>query len=69
MFKIRDAVGKPYLLIGGQAVNYWAERYLATEPQLEALQPFTSEDIDFKGGHEDVRRIAKQLELTPVFPP
>ena len=42
--------GQPYLLIGGQAVNYWAERYLATEPQLKSLQPFTSEDIDFKGG-------------------
>ena len=42
--------GQPYLLIGGQAVNYWAERYLAAEPQLETLRPFTSEDIDFKGG-------------------
>jgi hypothetical protein len=43
VFKIRDAAGQPYLLIGGQAVNYWAERYLAVEPQLEKLQPFTSE--------------------------
>ena len=50
VLKIRDAAGQPYLLIGGQAVNYWAERYLVTEPQLEPLQPFTSEDIDFKGG-------------------
>ncbi len=28
LFKIRDAAGQPYVLIGGQAVNYWAERYL-----------------------------------------
>ena len=56
-------------LIGGQAVNYWAERYLATEPQLVSLQPFTSEDIDFKGGHADVQRIARQLELAPGYPP
>jgi hypothetical protein len=49
-------------------VNYWAERYLATEPQLQPLQPFTSQDIDFKGGSEDVRRIAAQLGLHASFP-
>ena len=69
VFKIRDATGQPYILIGGQAVNYWAERYRAIEPQLEALQPFTSEDIDFKGDQADVRRIATQLDLRPSFPP
>ncbi len=69
VLKIRDADGQPYLLIGGQAVNYWAERYLAVEPQLQSLQPFTSEDIDFKGGLDDVQRIARQLELTPGYPP
>jgi hypothetical protein len=68
VFKIRDAAGQPYVLIGGQAVNYWAERYLPTEPQLKPLQPFTSEDIDFKGGRIDVQRIARQLELTPRYP-
>ncbi|HUA68394.1 MAG TPA: hypothetical protein VMA13_07575 [Candidatus Saccharimonadales bacterium] len=68
VFKIRDAAGQPYILIGGQAVNYWAERYLAGEPELKPLQPFTSQDIDFKGGTEDVRRIAGQLELTPTYP-
>ena len=69
VFKIRDATGQPYVLIGGQAVNYWAELYLSAEPQLAKLQPFTSEDIDFKGGHADVQRIARQLELTPAYPP
>lgn len=69
VLKIRDAAGQPYILIGGQAVNYWAERYLAVEPQLEPLRPFTSEDIDFKGSHADVQRIARQLELTPGYPP
>lgn len=68
VLKVRDAGGQPYILIGGQAVNYWAERYLAVEPQLEPLKPFTSEDIDFKGGSEDVRRIARQLQLTPGYP-
>jgi hypothetical protein len=55
IFKIRDSNGQPYILIGGQAVNYWAEHYLSAEPQLAKLQPFTSEDIDFKGGHADVQ--------------
>jgi len=68
VLRIRDAAGKPYVLIGGQAVNYWAERYLTSEPRLEQLQPFTSEDIDFKGGTDDVRRIAQQLDLTPTYP-
>jgi hypothetical protein len=68
VFKIRDVDGQPYILIGGQAVNYWAEHYLSAEPQLAKLQPFTSEDIDFKGGHADVERIARQLELNPNYP-
>ena len=68
VLKTRDAGGQPYVLIGGQAVNYWAERYLPIEPQLKPLQPFTSEDIDFKGNREDVQRIARQLELHPVYP-
>jgi hypothetical protein len=69
VFKIRDAHGQPYVLIGGQAVNYWGEHYLSAEPGLEKLRPFTSEDIDFKGGHADVQRIARQLDLTPSYPP
>ena len=69
VFRIRDAAGEPYILIGGQAVNYWAERYLPTEPELKALHPFTSQDIDFKGNLDDVQRIAKQLESSPNYPP
>lgn len=69
VFKIRNADGQPYVLIGGQAVNYWAERYLAAEPELQKFLPFTSEDIDFKGSHDDVQRIARQLALYPSYPP
>ena len=65
VLQVRNAERQPYLLIGGQAVNYWAERYLAAEPELTKLQPFTSEDIDFKGSREDVQRIARQLLLRP----
>lgn len=68
IFRIRDAAGRPYVLIGGQAVNYWAERYLPTEPELRQLLPFTSEDIDFHGRREDVQRIADQLNQKPAYP-
>jgi hypothetical protein len=68
VFKIRDAAGQPYVLVGGQAVNFWAEHYLSQEPELQALRPFTSEDIDFKGTHADVQRIAAQLEANPGYP-
>lgn len=68
VFQVRNPAGLPYVLVGGQAVNYWAERYLADEPELRKLVPFTSGDIDFLGGREDVRHIARQLELTPIFP-
>ena len=69
VFKVRNPAGQPYVLIGGQAVNYWADRYLAVEPELQKLQPFTSEDIDFKGDREDVQHIARQLALSPGYPP
>lgn len=68
VFRIRNAEGLPYVLIGGQAVNYWAERYLAIEPELRKHAPFTSRDIDFRGNRDDVRHIAGQLEREPVFP-
>jgi hypothetical protein len=69
VLKIRDPDGQPYILIGGQAVNYWAERYLPAEAELEKLRPFTSQDIDFKGGRADVGHIARQLDLAPGYPP
>ncbi len=68
MLKIRNPAGLPYVLIGGQAVNYWAGRYLASEPDLQKHIPFTSEDIDFCGNREDVRHIAGQLNQMPAFP-
>ena len=68
IFLVRNPDGKPYVLVGGQAVNFWAELYLAAEPALKKHMPFTSGDIDFRGNREDVRHIADQLELTAVFP-
>lgn len=48
------------VLIGGQALNHWAERYADT-PELAAAAPFTSKDIDFYGKPEHVERCAELL--------
>ena len=39
--------GTGLLLVGGQAVNLWAERYQIEEPEILRYQPFTSRDADF----------------------
>lgn len=46
------------ILVGGQAVNLWAERYQAKDTSISAFQPFTSIDADF------YRRTAK-IQLPP----
>jgi hypothetical protein len=55
------------VLVGGQAVNFWAERYLPRlSPELRAVAPFTSKDIDFAprsgGGREEMTEMAERLE-------
>ena len=69
LFHIRNPEGRHYIIIGGQAVNYWAERYLGVEPELHEHAPFTSADIDYCGNRDDVHYIAGQLKLVPAFPP
>lgn len=68
VLQTRNPAGKPYVIIGGQAVNYWATRYLAQEAELSVWQPFTSKDIDFRGNRDDVVRAASQLQRPVVFP-
>ncbi len=57
-----------FVLIGGQAVNYWAERYLSDESELRKLAPFTSSDIDFLGTREEVAKLGKLTGRLPVYP-
>jgi hypothetical protein len=45
-FELLDE-GTGLLLVGGQAVNLWAERYRDIEPSILDFQPFTSRDADF----------------------
>lgn len=50
------------VLVGGQAVAFWSERYRA-----EGLQTVTSEDIDFWGSREDLVNLAKAMKRQPIF--
>ena len=34
------------VIVGGQAVNFWADRYAPDEPGLLVYRPFTSRDLD-----------------------
>ena len=68
VLRARNPAGKPYVIIGGQAVNYWATRYLLEEAELSAWLPFTSKDTDFHGNRDDVLRTALQLGRPAVFP-
>lgn len=38
----RDGVGQPFIIVGGQAANFWAELYSEREPKLKTSLPFTS---------------------------
>jgi len=51
----------PIVLVGGQALNFWANFYEAKVPALAAGAPYTSKDIDFVGSHEAVRECARRL--------
>ncbi len=53
--------GTELVLVGGQAVNFWAEQYLEDEPALLSQGPFTSRDIDFFGEPPLVKACARAL--------
>ncbi len=52
-------------IVGGQAVAWWAERYAV---RLDNGLPITSSDIDFWGDRNDLKLLAKRLNLKPIFP-
>lgn len=46
-------------IVGGQAVNFWATRYMAVNEEILKYQPFTSRDLDFSGDRNAVKACAK----------
>jgi hypothetical protein len=49
------------VLVGGQAVNFWANYYEKRVPELAKGAPYTSKDIDFVGPHAAVEECAHRL--------
>ena len=45
------------LVVGGQAVNFWAEAFEDEEPELRQYQPFTSADLDLYRPEPSARRV------------
>ena len=52
VYHILDAIPDTgdFVLIGGQALNFWAEQYADRDEALKEYLPFTSMDVDFLGG-------------------
>jgi hypothetical protein len=56
-------------LIGGQALNFWAEQYSGRAEALADQGPFASKDVDFCGTQDDVRRCAAAVGGKPTYQP
>ncbi len=56
-------------LVGGQALNLWAERYATKTQELVAFAPYTSKDVDYFGYREAAEKLAAALHGTVAVPP
>lgn len=60
-----ERIGRPCVMMGGQAVCYWARRYLPFEPALQEMariSEFVSKDVDFQGGLEAALAFARTMD-------
>ncbi len=48
--------------MGGQACNFYSERFLDLSPILKTIYPLTSKDIDYHGQLGDGEKLAKHLK-------
>lgn len=55
-------------IVGGQAVNLWAERYAPNCPELAYYAPFTSKDLDYFGYAAAAQKLAEALGGEAIYP-
>lgn len=55
-------------IVGGQALNIWAEYYAGSANELNAYRPFTSKDIDYFGYRAAAERLAARIGGEAIFP-
>lgn len=55
-------------VVGGQALNLWAEYYAPGAAELLEFRPYTSKDIDYFGQKEVARKLAEGLGGTVKVP-
>jgi hypothetical protein len=56
------------VIIGGQAVNLWAEHYQKESGPWKELRPYTSFYLDVLGSRTDVLKCSQALNAEPYFP-
>lgn len=56
------------VVIGGQAVNLWVQRYRARDPDFLGGRPFTSKDLDFYRNREAAEQLADELGGRVLLP-
>src|ERR1700677_1527007 len=61
------AQGEEAVLIGGQAIAIWAQRYTDRFPR--AIEPITSADVDFFGSALKAKMVASRLQNAQVYLP
>ncbi len=59
--------GVQFVVVGGQAVNLWSEKFRTTSAEWMDLEPFASRDLDCLGGSIDAARAAHSLGVEAEF--
>jgi hypothetical protein len=59
LLRVFDEREAEALIVGGQAVNFWAEVFEAEEPELQKYRPFTSADLDLLRPDLPARRLLR----------
>ena len=62
LLSILQTSGLDSVVVGGQAVNFWAYQYYQDSEEWSRLLPFASEDLDFFGGKMEAIACAETLQ-------